>query len=111
MKKLTTIKGLSFFKAYTEEESIYDDDLISFKDLYKNDIMDFKAWGISSSPKDVQARRSIQPSNFYPREQIDEQGYYKEPESNWRKNFMAEAILEEKQKITLPDWLALHRGV
>jgi hypothetical protein len=109
-KKLTTIKGLSFLK-HIPKKKYLDDDLISFKDLYKNDIMDFKAWGDLFQPERCPGGVAVlQPSNFYPREQIDEQGYYKEPESNWRKNFMAEAILEGETKDNLTRWLALHRG-
>ncbi len=109
-KTLTTIKGLSFFKDIPKKKYL-DDYLISFKDLYKNDVMDFKSWGDLFQPERCLGGVAVlQPSNFYPREQIDEQGYYKEPESNWRKHFMAEAMLGGAIKDKLTRWLALHRG-
>jgi len=109
-KILTTIKGLSFLKDIPKKKYL-DDDLISFKNLYKNDILDFKSWGDLFQPERCLGGVAVlQPSDFYPKDQIDERGYYKEPESYWRKRFMAEAMLEGAIKDNLTRWLALHRG-
>jgi len=109
-KRLTMIKGLSFLKDIPKKNYL-DDDLISFKDLYKNDVMDFKSSGDLFQPDRCPGGVAVlQPSIFYPTTQIDERGYYKEPESKWRKYFMAESILDGAIKDKLSRWLALHRG-
>ncbi len=108
--KLTAMKELSFLKNIPKKKC-FDDDLISVKDLYDNNILDFRKFVENFIPDGCMDGVAILQSNcVYPDSNIDERGYYKEPEPSWRKHYMAEIILEEQWGKLIKSWIALHRG-
>ncbi len=94
INKLASMKGLSFLKA-TPEAEYFNEDLISWKDLYNNKVLNYPDIVDSfNMDKCGGGIAVLQPHVCYPTKDIDEQGYYKTPEPYWRKHYMAEAILE-----------------
>jgi hypothetical protein len=107
--KLTAMKGLSFLKDIPKKK-YFDDNLISAKELYKNNILNFRDFLDTFYPDGCNGVAVLQPHCFCLSRNIDEHGCYREPEPYWRKHFMSEAILADPWKKKITRWIALHRG-
>ncbi|HPC08210.1 MAG TPA: hypothetical protein PLF77_04820 [Smithella sp.] len=105
--KLTAMKGLNFLKDIPKKK-YFDDALISVRELYENNILNFRDFVGTFHPDGCGGGVAVLQSHcFYPRRNIDEHGYYRAPEPYWRKHFMAEAILSEPLRRTITRWIAL----
>lgn len=97
-------KSLSFLKD-VPKENYFDPELISCKDLYDNNVLDFKEWLEEFTPEGMSDIAVLQPSGMnYPDYRIDEKGNYKPQEPYWRKGYMSEnLLLEHSEHIT--EWI------
>jgi hypothetical protein len=105
--KLTSMKGLAYLKKIPKKK-YFDYEVINVKELYDNDILGIRLTVDTFAPDGCGGIAVLQPSLLYPSKDVDERGYYKEPEPYWRKRFMAEAFLS-KYKPNLTQWLREYR--
>ena len=92
---ITKMKGLFFLKEIPKEQ-YFDTDLIKCKDLYDNNILDFREYLETLTLEDTNGIAILQQSGAtYPKHNIDENGYYKEKDHYWRNYHMADALLKD----------------
>lgn len=96
------MKGLEFIKD-TPEKDYFNDELIKWKDLINNKILDYEKFIKEPHIDGHWSIAVLQPTPMGGNK-IDEEGNYKNDPPLWRDNFRAENFIEENKHIVISEY-------
>jgi len=102
IKNISSMKGLEFIKD-TPEKDYFNDELIKWKDLINNKILDYEKF-IKEPHIDGHWSIAVLQPNAMGGNKIDEEGNYKNDPPAWRDNFRAENFLENNKHIVISEY-------